>query len=340
MPVQRGWITTVATGVHRVATVSEAVRASRCGRALARYSVARGALLAGGIAYTALFSVCALVVIGLTVLMALVRRDAQVRQAVVETISRAVPGVLDDGSGGLISIDQLTVDSALNPASVAAGAVLLYSATGLVGALTSGVQAMFGMVATPRSFLGGQVANLLGCLGFMVAVLVTAVASCVAGLVGARAQQMSAEVAAVAGPGIWVTAALASVLIDAATFAGLVRLSGVRVPRRDLMVGAALAAVGMGILRALGAGAVGGAARNPLLASAAVVATVVAWMHLASRLLLLVCAWVANPPLPRQVRDARQVHAHARPNYVTVSDPRTLTWPHHTVTGALDLVPE
>lgn len=325
---------------HWARGTAGAGRATRAGRALARYSAARGALLAGGMAYTALFSVFAALAIGVTVLMALLREHRELRASVLATASDLLPGVLDDGSGsGLLSIDRLTLSSALNPASVVAGAVLLYSATGLVGSLKRGVRAMFGLTAAPHSVVTGQLVNLVGFLGLLVAVLVTALASVVTGALGSWASDLPPALARLAGPGAWTTAALASLVIDACAFAGLVRLSGVRVPRRDLLLGSGAAAVGLGVLRVAGAGAVGGVVRNPLLASAAALVALVAWLHLASRLVLLVCAWMANPPAPREVSQAAQVHADERPNYVTLSDPDTLEWPHHSVTGALDPLP-
>ena len=118
---------------------------SRLGRALGRYMTGRGALLAGGIAYTGLFSVFAALAIGVSVLMATIGRNRAMRDATVSTIDSMLPGILDDGSGsGLVSIDQLTLDSALNLGSVVAVLALLYSAMSLMGALRSGVQAMFG----------------------------------------------------------------------------------------------------------------------------------------------------------------------------------------------------
>ena len=57
--------------IERVKALVAAGRRTRVGRALIRYGTARGALMAGGIAYTGMFSVFAVLVIGVSMLMAM-----------------------------------------------------------------------------------------------------------------------------------------------------------------------------------------------------------------------------------------------------------------------------
>ena len=154
-------------------------RRTRAARALARYFDGRGPLLAGGIAYTGLFSVFAALTIGVSLLMVTIGHRPAMRQAALEAVDSMLPGMIDDGTGtGLVSIDQLTLDSAINPGSVLATVVLLYSALSLMGALASGIRAMFGLAtAHPGGPLRAQVRNLLGFVIITVSVLVTAAAS-------------------------------------------------------------------------------------------------------------------------------------------------------------------
>lgn len=323
----------------RIRRLVETLRASRPGRAQARYTSARGALLAGGIAYTGLFSVFAALAIGVTTLMALLGSRPGLREAVMRTLERMLPGVIGEGpQGGIVSIDDLTLDSALSLGSVIALLTLLYSALGLMGALSSGVQAMFGIVRVPRSVLRSQLARFLGFLVIMAAVLVTAVASLVTGvLVGALESLPGWMPAWLAGAGARVMTLGASFLIDSAVLALLVRVCGVRVPRADLLRGAALGGLALGVLRELGTGAVGSAARNPLLASFAALVVLVLWLHLASRVVLYVCAWTANPPAPALIDHRDEVHADETPNYVTLSVPETLAWPRQSMTGTVEI---
>ena len=141
------------------------------------------------------------------------------------------------------------------------------------------------------------------------------------------------------GTGAWVMTLLLSFLIDTGVLALLITMCGIRPPRRDLVQGCMLGAFALGVLRQVGTGAVGSVTRNPLLASFAAIAVLILWLHLTSRVVLLMAAWMANPPLPRDVGHPDEVHAHERPNYVTLSVPETLAWPRQSITGSLEADP-
>ena len=321
--------------LERVQAVLEWWNRSRLGRMLARYGNVRGGLLAGGIAYTGLFSVFAGLAIGVSVLMATIGRHPQIRDAVLDSIGSLLPGVVDDGSGGgLVSIDQLTLDSALNLGSVLGLLTMLYSAMGLMGALKNGVRAMFGIVTLPHNPVVNQLANLAGFLVIMVAVLATAMASV---LTSAVAGAMDFLPSWLSGPGVKAATLALSFLIDAGVLALIIRLSGPRVPRRDLVAGAAIGALAFGVLRQVGTSAVGSVSSNPMLASFAALVVLILWLHLASRVVLYVCAWMANPPRPQAVDHPDELHAGQTPNYVTLSVPATLAWPRQSLTGTLEV---
>lgn len=67
------------------------VIASRVMRAFQRYGKARGALLAGGIAYSALFSIVAALTIAWTVFMATLGGNAQLRSSVIQAVNQVLP---------------------------------------------------------------------------------------------------------------------------------------------------------------------------------------------------------------------------------------------------------
>lgn len=321
--------------LERAKAVLEWWNRSRPGRMLARYGNARGALLAGGIAYTGLFSVFAGLAIGVSVLMATIGHYPAMRSAVLDSIDGLLPGVVDDGNGsGLVSIDQLTLDSALNLGSVIGFLALLYSAMGFMGALKNGVRAMFGIVTLPRNAIVNQLANLAGFVVIMVAVLATALASVLTGVLAGALDFLPSWLA---GPGVRIATLTLSFLIDAGVLALIIRLSGPRVPRRDLVIGTALGALAFGVLRQLGTGAVGSVSSNPMLASFAALVVLILWLHLASRVVLYVCAWTANPPRPQTVDHPDELHAGDTPNYVTLSVPSTLAWPRQSLTGAVEV---
>ena len=135
--------------------------------------------------------------------------------------------------------------------------------------------------------------------------------------------------------GGWLLGVGSSFLIDAAVLAVLVLCAGVRPPWRDLVEGAALGSVLFGVIRQVGVGVVARSADNPLLASFVTLEILVLWLHLMGRVVLLTGAWIANPPRPQAVASPQEVHAHERPNYVTLSAPATLRWPHQGLTGSV-----
>ena len=102
-----------------------------------------------------------------------------------------------------------------------------------------------------------------------------------------------------AGWAVRVLGLAVSFVVDLGTFVLIVRvLANQSPPRRDLLVGGLIAATGIGVVRYLGTSVVAGAAhRNPLLASFAVVVTLLVWINLIARIVLLAAAWVADPEL-------------------------------------------
>src|SRR5699024_174273 len=123
-------------------------------------------------------------------------------------------------------------------------------------------------------FLLGRLARpVAGFVVLALAVLTTAVASIMVNTIGGTVL----EAIGVEGQaGQWllrIGTLVASFLVDALVIIMLISFTAsVRPPRKDLLAGAAIGAVGSGVLRALGTSAVG-AVDNPLLAGFAAIAT-------------------------------------------------------------------
>lgn len=311
------------------------VQQTRVGRALARYGIARGGLLAGGIAYSALFSISAALTIGLTAFMAVLGDDAELRRTVLDGVESALPGVIDTGSGGLVRPDQLVLDTALNPGSVLAAVVLLWTALSVMAGLKSSIRAMFGIVAPPENALAGRARDLAGFVALAVGVLATAVLGLVAGTLGEEVLHLVGVEGAVAG---WLLRALGlavALAVDWAVVLMLFRITaGARPLRKDLFLGALLGAIASGVLRQVGTSAVG-AVDDPLLASFAAIVTLLLWVNLLARVVLMVAAWTANPPAPERPDTGEEVHLYERPNFVTLSAPATLEWLYQPITGVI-----
>lgn len=273
---------------------------SRAGRATYRYLYSRGALLCGGIAYSALFSLFAALAIGYTVFVRVLGGRRELMDAVFAEINDLVPGLIAvDGASGVISPDELVLTSGLSVTSVVAGVVLLFSVMSFMYHLRGAVRTMFGVSDVGQSALLARLRALLGFFLLALSMLVSAVAGIAVTTLGNRVMSW---IGLAGGPAVLVTGAgvLVSVLLDVLVVVVVVRLlAGVHPRRRDLLIGAGTAAAGFAVLRYLGSTFVANSAsRNALLASFAVLATLLILVNLTARVLLLACAWMADPPRP------------------------------------------
>jgi len=311
---------------------------SRVGRGLARYGKARGGLLAGGITYSALFSVFAALTIGYTVFMTVLGGNTELRQTVLDSVDDTLPGVIDTPeSDGLVSPDDLMLDTALNPASVIAVVVLVWTAISVMGAIKRSIRAMFGIVVPKENPVLTRVRDLGGFLTLALAVVLTAALTIAAGTAGEWVMGLLGIEGTLASVALRAVGFLVAFAVDATVFLLLFRvLAGVHPPRRDLLIGAALGGLAAGLLRLFGTSVVGGA-DDPLLATAAALITLLLWINLLARVMLMIAAWTANPPAPPKPDDPGATNFDGKPNYVTLSVPETLEWDYEAITGTVEV---
>ncbi|ROS23099.1 YihY/virulence factor BrkB family protein [Cellulomonas sp. PhB150] len=276
-------------------------QATRPARANARFGARGGGVLTGGIAYAALFAVFAGLTIGYTIFMAVLGNNEELRDKVLDAVNDSLPGLINtsgDPDAGGIDPDTLQLSGSLTFAGVIAVVVLLLSALSATAALRTGVRAMFAEEGG-GSAVGQKLAQLGGLAGLAFAVLLSAL---ITTGVGSVTKWVLEAVGWTDGTGVILQVAgmLVALVIDAGTFVLIVRvLAGEHPPRRDLLWGALIAGVGIGIVRFLGTSVVAGSVgKNPLFTSAAVIVTLLIWVNLISRIVLLAAAWVADPPAP------------------------------------------
>ncbi|WP_129338096.1 YihY/virulence factor BrkB family protein [Cellulomonas endophytica] len=272
---------------------------TRAARANARFGQAGGGVLTGGIAYAALFSVAAGLTIGYTVFMAVLGRNDALRQEVLATVGQSLPGLLKtgpDAQDGLVDPERLQFSSGSFLAGLTAVVVLVVSATAAMGALRTAVRAMFAAPAAGQNAVlsklrevGGLVAaGLVVLVSTLLTVGATTAADWLVGVLGAS--EAAGVVARVVGISV-------SFVVDAGTWVLVVKYLAVQdPPRRDLLQGAAIAGVGLGVVRVLGTSVVAGSASsNPVFAGVTVLATLLVWINLIARIALLAAAWTADP---------------------------------------------
>ena len=218
--------------------------------------------------------------------------------------------------------------------------VLVFSASKTMDALKMSLWSMFGIVRLPSSAIAIKIRDLFGFAILGIGVVATAALGILMNTVGSWfIEALSIE----GGAGralLNLATLLAAFIVDTLLVVALVRVTaGVRVPSRDLWIGAGVAGVGSAILRYLGTSAVGSVADNPLLAASAALVTLMLWVNLIVRILLMVAAWMANPFYAEFPQDPNYVHGDGTPNYVTMTEPDTLDWPHNPLTGDIAFDP-
>lgn len=307
-------------------------------RAFQRYGSAKGAMLSGGIAYSGIFSIAAALTIAITAFMAFLGRNETLRKTVFDGVNEAMPGILKtaDDPSGLIRPESLILDTALNPASIIAAGLLLWTALSVMNALKMSLRAMFGIVRLPETFIVLKARDLVAFLGLAIGVLVSSVLTSAAGALGDMVLEFLGIDGAIGQWFLRITSLAVAFLVDFVVIALLFRYTaGARPPRRDLILGASLGAFGTSVVRFLGTSVIGSVSDNPVLAPFVAVATLLLWVNFVSRIVLIAAAFTANPPAPPKITVPEAIHAHSTPNYVTLSVPETTSWTYEPFTGVI-----
>ncbi|MFE5335459.1 YihY/virulence factor BrkB family protein [Isoptericola sp. NPDC056573] len=260
----------------------------------------RGALLCGGIAYTAIFSLFAALTIGFTVFSRVLTGRQELQEEVFEQINDWLPGLIktDANPDGVLAPSQLVLSSALTWTSVIAAVVFLWTAIGFMRALRISVRSMFDQPVVGVSPVLSKIWELLGFVILGAMIVASAAASILAQTFSRQVQDWFGSSFLVAQLTALGTAAV-GVALDALLVYLIVRVVARVRPRRrrDFVLGCLAAGVVAGVLRWLGTSVVAaGAERNALLAAFAGLVTVLVLVNFVARVLLLMCAWIYDPP--------------------------------------------
>lgn len=289
--------------------------ATRPARALAQYGVQRGALLCGGMAYSALFSLFAALTIFYTAFMAFLGNREDLRDEIFVQIDKAIPGLIKTTpqGEGVLDPSDLILRSGFSISSIVAVVVLLFSAISFMAALRTSTRAMFSLTDVGQNPVLTKLRELGGFVVLGLAVVIAAAATVVVQALGTTIFG-EGTLASVLVP---VGGALVGLVFDAAVVVLVIRfVASVRPPRKDLYIGALAAAAAFGVLRFLGTSLiVGSASRNALLASFATIVTILLLANFVTRVLLMVAAWIADPPAqptPEELREQAEQEREQR----------------------------
>jgi membrane protein len=258
-------------------------------RVFQRYSAKNGPILASGLSLTALYSVFAGLYVGFAILGLSLESNPDLKDAVVNTLSRSVPGLIDSGSGGAINLDALFKSRVLGWSSIIGGAALLVTALSWFASARSAVRAVFDLAPDTTFFLLLKLRDLALVIAFAAITILSAVIS----VFSTSALKALFDLLHIDNRSTFamvvarVIGLLIVLVIDTLVLATLYRmLLAVRIPRRRLLTGSLLGGIALGIL-------VGGAGRNPLLASFAVILGLILWFGLICQVILFAATWIS-----------------------------------------------
>ncbi|WP_022881517.1 YihY/virulence factor BrkB family protein [Gryllotalpicola ginsengisoli] len=294
--------TAAAEAVQRVQTLAERaqplverVQGWRPVRVLQRFADRDGPLLAAGMSYQAVFAIFAAIWVAFAVAGIWVRANPAIYEALLDILEEAVPGLV--GTHGVIQVSDLNQASVTLTVTASVALVgLVWTAVGWLGSTRTAIRSMFGLGKDPRNFFVQKLVDAAQALAFGVGLIVAATLS-------VTATQLLQVVFVWFGLGPHSPAEEVSVqavslvvvfLVNSATLAGMYRLlSRVYIPRRHLMVGAGLGGLALTVLSILSGLVIGGASRNPLLASFAAFVGLLIWFNFVCQVILIGATWIA-----------------------------------------------
>ena len=281
----------------RIAAVTARVQKLKPVRVFMQYTEKGGPLLSAGLSYQAIFAVFAAIWVGFSIAGFTIRSNPELERAFLGLLAANLPGLIDTGNGsGAIDVKQLFATGILTWTAAVAAIGLLFTALGWLASGRDAVRLLFGIPAARTNFLLLKLKDLGLALGFGLAMVASAALSVfstaaleiVIGWLSVDSMSIPAIVAARA------VGLVIVLLLDAVVLGLFYRVvSGIAIPLRQLAQGVLLAALALSTLQALGSTLLGGATRNPLLASFAVIIGLLIWFNLICQVTLIGATWIA-----------------------------------------------
>ncbi len=269
-------------------------------RTVQRYHVRRGDRLAGALTYFAFLSFFPLLALAFALFGFVVTFQPDALATLIKAINAQLPGLAEH-----LRIDQLA--GARARAGVIGLLGLLYAGLGAIDALRTALRDIWMTRRPEPSFLVAKLRDLVTLVLLGVIMLVSVVVSGFAtGATGTVAGWFGLEDSVLAEFTVRLAGAGASLLADLLIFIVILGWLARARPFRVAFKGALLGAVGFGLLKQLAALILSGTLHNPIYGTFAVIAGLLLWINLSSRLILYTAAWTATatlgpPPEPTPV---------------------------------------
>ncbi len=270
------------------------VMALRPVRVFLDYGAHRGPLLASGLSNQAIFAVFAAIWVAFSIFGIVLSANPELQKGLFSLVATAVPGLIDTGDGGAINPDDLVNPTVFTWTGAVALGGLLFTALGWLASARDAVRLLGDLPPSSTNFLLLKLKDLGLAIGFGILLIVSAILSVlssqaldgVLSWLGIR----DSDATNLLGRGVSI---LLMFLLDAVVLGAFYRvLAGVHIPLRFLAQGSLLGAFALGVLKVLGTALLGGATRNPLLASFAVIFGLLIWFTLICQVILIAACWV------------------------------------------------
>ncbi len=276
-------------------------KASRLGRTLDRYNTRSGAVLAGGVAYAALFSVFGALVAGFSIFGLLLGNNETLFNQVVKATAEALPGLLKiDGNDGAIDPQSLVNPNLFSVAGLVAFLTALFAGLGWVDALRASVRAMFDLPDDTRSVAIKKGLDVVWLASLGLTLLASAIVSLGLGSVAGLVLDALGLQGTVSRVLLRVLGFAVVVAVDMVVLLIVYRwLAELKLPLVRLRGALLFGGVGLALLTQFSGLLVGSAgSRNPLLATGALLVTLLVLFNFISRLMLYLAAWIATFDAP------------------------------------------
>jgi len=283
--------------VARVSRWAKWVQRLRPYRVYINFSHSDGNLRAAGMGYQSLFAIFAAVWLGFSIASYWLSTNPDLFEALVKLINRAVPGLISTATTpGVIQAEQLQQATGFGWAGIVAAVALLWTAIGWLYYTRQAVRAVFGLSRDTTNYVLQKIRDLFLALAFGLVFIVSGVLT----ILSTQALTFFLELTGLSSDSFWVSVAtrysglLVSVLLNIFTLGAMFRvMARVAIPWRNLFFGVLLGALVLAGLSVLGGLLLGGATKNPLLATFAVFVGLLVWFNMMSRVILLSASWIA-----------------------------------------------
>ncbi|UYM03942.1 YihY/virulence factor BrkB family protein [Solicola gregarius] len=289
------------------------------------YTRVHGNLLSGAATYFGFLSFFPILALGFAVIGKVSEYYPDAQDSMIDAIESVFPGIVsENGADGTISLEQ--IENSAGAVGLIGVVALLYSGLGWLSGLREGLVAAFEVPATEKyNFVVGKLVDLLtlAVIGFVL-ILSVGVAGAATGFADAILDFI--PMGAAGGAVLWCVTVIVGIAASTLLFFAIYRLlPDPDLPRRALLQGAVLGAVGFEVLKSIVVPIMGSLGGSPF-AALALAITLVVWINYFSRLTVYGAAWAYTAPATVAHQRAVQRQAYTRPA-ATVVDERGLDDP-------------